>query len=64
MSCIYYVLNLCCINCIYIYIYMLYVMFADIVEDGLIDLWTDGKMTVEALVEQEFSRRSDPCQEQ
>ena len=43
---------------------MLYVMFADIVEDGLIDLWTDGKMTVEALVEQEFSRRSDPCQEQ
>ena len=23
----------------------------DIVEDGLIDLWTDGKMTVEELVE-------------
>ncbi|CAE7577509.1 WAXY [Symbiodinium sp. CCMP2456] len=26
-------------------------------------LWTDGKMTVEALVEQEFTRRGDPCQE-
>ena len=38
----------------------------DTVEDGLIDLWTDGKMTVEALVEQEPSRflKSEPCQEQ
>ncbi|CAE7234778.1 WAXY, partial [Symbiodinium sp. CCMP2592] len=26
----------------------------DIVEHGLIDLWTNGKMTVEALVEQGF----------
>ena len=30
----------------------------DIVEDGFADLWTDGKMTAEAPVEQEFSRKS------
>ena len=29
----------------------------NIVEDDFTDLWTDGKMTVEALVEQEFSRK-------
>eukprot|EP00439_Symbiodinium_sp_Y106_P015296 s8233_g2.t1 len=37
----------------------------DIVEHGLIDLWTGGtsKVTVEAFVEQGF-RKSEPCQEQ
>ena len=30
----------------------------DIVEDGFADLWTDGKMTAEAPVEQQFSRQS------
>ena len=28
----------------------------NIAEDGFIDLWMDGKMTVKALVEQEFPR--------
>ena len=29
----------------------------NIAEDGFTDLWTDGKMTVEALVEQEFLKK-------
>ena len=33
----------------------------NIVEDRFTDLWTDGKMIVEALVEQEFPRKGDPC---
>ena len=29
----------------------------DILEDGFIDLWTDAKITVEALVQQELPRK-------
>ena len=36
----------------------------DIVEDGLLDFWTDGKMTVEAEVVHGISRKNEPCQEQ
>ena len=32
-------------------------------EDRFTDLWTDGKMTVEALVEHEFPRKGDPCKD-